>query len=709
MTRRALRVLLGCALLAPEMAGAQPEPAAETEGGDSTRVIGRKVKESPEKSAEAVEVVDTTEAQDQAADMGALLNRIKGVNFRRNGGLGSASRITLNGLSGVRVRFFVDGLPLQLSAFGNEPTAIPVNLIQRVEVYKGVVPIRFGVDALGGVVHFVTDDRATSGSTANLSYEFASFGTHRASLVAKAPVQGGVVIGLTGFADRTDNSFKVDVEVDDAGQLRDETVRRFHDGYSAYGVNLDASVRDKAWADRLVIRGFTGGTVRDIQHDNDMVIPYGDVQQTGRRWGGLIDYHSPGFFDDTLRLDLLVNYTHNRIDFTDTSYNRYDWFGDAVDSKRFPGEVSRGRAVVNERTPAGRFFVEWAPLDGQALQLSAAPSRTWRDRSARNGDGDRDDVDKKEQTLDTLVLGLAWASRWWNGRIQNDAFIKRYRTEVTAEQSVIDGGGEATEGHKQWGGGDALKVSVFDWLSLKASYEYATRLPAPNELFGNGGIIVSNFELLPEISHNYNLGVRVGGPLDVADLHLGTFDLEVGTFLRDTKDFIFLVLTPYSAAYENVAAAETSGVEGGASWAWKHWVSLSGNFTWLDARNRSHRGQFERFDGDRLPNLPYLYANGSASLALRDLFGARDQLRGFWRTRYVHEFFRFWEGEGLEETKQVIPAQLVHNLGLTYAFSDWPIVLTTEARNVTNETLFDSFGIQRPGRSFHLKVVAHVE
>ena len=33
---------------------------------------------------------------------------------------------------------------------------IPVNYAERIEVYKGVVPVGFGTDALGGVINIIT-------------------------------------------------------------------------------------------------------------------------------------------------------------------------------------------------------------------------------------------------------------------------------------------------------------------------------------------------------------------------------------------------------------------------------------------------------------------------------------------------------------------------------------------------------------------------
>ena len=88
--------------------------------------------------------------------MGAVLSRVRGVTARRSGGLGSRTLFSIHGLYGKRLRFFVDGLPIEAGGLGLGPADLPVGLIERVEIFKGVVPLRFGADALGGAIHFVT-------------------------------------------------------------------------------------------------------------------------------------------------------------------------------------------------------------------------------------------------------------------------------------------------------------------------------------------------------------------------------------------------------------------------------------------------------------------------------------------------------------------------------------------------------------------------
>lgn len=60
------------------------------------------------------------------------------------------------GFTGKHTRSLFDGVPQEGvgSSFGLNN--IPVNYAERIEVYKGVVPVGFGTDAIGGVINIIT-------------------------------------------------------------------------------------------------------------------------------------------------------------------------------------------------------------------------------------------------------------------------------------------------------------------------------------------------------------------------------------------------------------------------------------------------------------------------------------------------------------------------------------------------------------------------
>ncbi|MEM1097048.1 MAG: carboxypeptidase-like regulatory domain-containing protein, partial [Bacteroidota bacterium] len=132
-----------------ETVNVEIELAVATVGLDGVTVVAETEASRIERSAQAVAVLDLVEERVQTADLGEVLARTEGVAVQRAGGLGSGTRVSLNGLSDDQVRFFFNGLPLGLAGYPFGIANIPVNLIERAEVYKGVVPIRFGADALG--------------------------------------------------------------------------------------------------------------------------------------------------------------------------------------------------------------------------------------------------------------------------------------------------------------------------------------------------------------------------------------------------------------------------------------------------------------------------------------------------------------------------------------------------------------------------------
>ncbi len=99
---------------------------------DEVVVIGKSEATVLRQSAQAVAVVETQVARLQTADLGEGMAQMQGVNVRRSGGLGSATRFALNGLTDDQIRFFLDGIPLDFMGYSFGIANVPVNLVDRV-------------------------------------------------------------------------------------------------------------------------------------------------------------------------------------------------------------------------------------------------------------------------------------------------------------------------------------------------------------------------------------------------------------------------------------------------------------------------------------------------------------------------------------------------------------------------------------------------
>ncbi len=349
--------------------------------------------------------------------------------------------MSLAGLSGDQIRLFIDGVPLDLSGYPFGLANVPVNLVERVEVYRGVVPIRFGADALGGAVNLVTTDDLT-GTHGAASYQFGSFGTHRLTLGARHHDPAtGLFARVGGFLDDADNDYAIDVEVpDDRGRLAPARVRRFHDAYHAAGAKLEAGLLDRPWAKRLVLGAFVAGFDKELQHNVVMTVPYGEVEYGRVSAGATVAYRH--VLADRLTVDLLGGYAHGRTRLLDVGDCVYDWYGRCVTERRQPGELEpRPRDQVTwQDSGYARLDLGWRLSPAHALRVSLSPTFTTRTGDERRQlDPAARDPLTAQQDLFTLVGGVEHELDALGDRLENIAFFKTYSQLARAEEPLPGG------------------------------------------------------------------------------------------------------------------------------------------------------------------------------------------------------------------------------------------------------------------------------
>lgn len=128
-------------------------------------------------------------------------------------------------------------------------------MIERIEVYKGVLPAELSEDALGGGINVVLKkDMQNNIAT---SYSYGSFNTHQWDLNASyRNKESGFVANLSSFYNYTDNNYNVwgeNVYVTDnsTGIKKYIIAKRFHDSY--YSSGIKDSITHKKWADELLL------------------------------------------------------------------------------------------------------------------------------------------------------------------------------------------------------------------------------------------------------------------------------------------------------------------------------------------------------------------------------------------------------------------------------------------------------------------------
>lgn len=670
------------------------------------------------------EIVDTKAAQAQAVTLVELMNKSAGIRVRQGGGLGSNTNIMLNGFQGKSIKMFKDGIPMDYLGAGYNISAIPVNMLERVEVYKGVLPTNLGADALGGAINMVS--RSENNRFAALSYEIGSFNTHRISLNLKHTTENNRAFwGLDAFYNYSDNDYTVTANVPNAetATVSPERVKLFHNKYKHAYTEIYGGLTGLSWVDELRIGITTFSIHRDNQFAALMEKPFGASE--AREKASFIPTlrYKKDFANNKFSLDLFMAYSKIKGYQTDTLSGSYDWYGNfhpPVDAGKRgeAGRPTKAELTYNNLTSRAGLTYQLSPEQILSFNIVLNDyNRTGKDPYGPTSIGDNP-VDLQSLPADyTKFVGtLGWQGNFLKKRIENLFQIKYYGANTKGQEVDTSTGylNENTSSAKtsRFGLAEAVKVNISKHTYFRLSGELATRLPEQTEILGNGSYLLSNFNIKPERSTNTNLGFRTS----LND----KWDIELNSFYRITKDLIISV--PVNLIYAqnvNVESVKGIGFEMDVRFKPWSWLTLNGNSTYQDFRLfRIQAPLMQYLEGARLRNTPYFFSNIGAALKFNKVFTTKDRLQTYYNMSYVHEFYLnyipkntepngflgLW-GKAKVEAPNIIPSQIVHSLGLLWQpNSKIPLTVNFECKNLLNETVYDNFKIQNAGRSFHLKL-----
>ena len=686
----------------------------ETEANalDEVFVLGKSSAQQVNESAFNVVAINAKAFHNTTLDLAHALDRISGARIREAGGVGSNTEFSLNGFSGRHVKFFLDGVPMEGFGSSFQINNIPVNLAERIEVYKGVVPVSFGADALGGAVNIVTGQQRRT--FVDASYAFGSFNTHKSYVNAGYTADNGFTLQLNVFQNYSDNNYWIYTPVLDLNTLvfspDEKKVRRFHDTYHNETLIAKVGVTGKKYADRLLL-GITLGKDRaDIQNSNIQKIVFGERYRKGETIMPSVQYAKKNLFAQGLDFNLAANINLGYSQNVDTASRQYNWYGAYRDINR-KGEVNYSFAKYYNNNGSLTANIAYR-LDRQH-SFSFNNVTTTFDRTSKNTvalTGSINATDTFPKITVKNVSGLAWKFDYterWNLSL----FGKQYVQYTKGPRNVST----ATNSYKyelfsntfSTTGYGAAATGMLKDFQLKLSYEKTFRLPTANELFGNEDLEKSNAGLKPENSDNFNLNLSYNKPFG----RRHSLFADAGFMYRDIKDYIRRVVESMhnTAAYENHGHVRNIGYTGEVRYSYGRLLTLGGNFTYQDLRNmEKYRSPgspvISTSYNSRVPNVPWLYGNADVGIFIPGVGRKQNTLNLGYNALYVYRFPLRWGTNGAYNTKDMIPTQFSHDISLTYAIRNGKYSISAECRNLTDVRLYDNFSLQKPGRSFSAKI-----
>ena len=646
-----------------------------------------------------VSVIDISSLRGTVSSVQDILAKTVGITLRTSGGVGSSSRISVRGLEGKRIGFFIDELPLSEQTDYIDINDIPVDMIDRIEIYKGVVPARFGGSSLGGAINIVI--REYPDKYADLSYGYESYNTHKLQGVFKRNLkQKGLTLGIGGGYTSSDNNYTFQ-----SPYRKDLYITRNHDKYRKYLIGGSIKAK-KWWFDEVEFEPVIVKTYKEIQG-----IEY-DIREAHSEslMAGLANkVEKDNFLTSGLTLDMFNGLVFTRMNFVDKATKRYEWDGTSYPTaSRYGGEVGYNYPSDSDDkklTFVNKTNLEYTLTENHSINFNSVFSLAYgmpHDELKKKSLGKQVNFNSQ---MNSWVAGVTYDYRTPTDSFLNSFTLRHYLYTMHTQNAplFVPGTYDVNLHKSDWGINNALRYRFTRAIMAKLSAGYDVRIPSETELLGDGIAVVPSPDLLPE----RNLSANIGILYDLTAQHPTNTQVELNFFYMSLENMIRYTSGLIGAQYQNFGQMRTLGVEFEAKADVLPSLYLYANTTYQDLRDtRPYETQStvpNATRNKRIPNIPYFMANVGAEFHRENLFGGSNQnTRLFADLAFVEEYFYDFEMTQLE--KRRIPRNTTIDIGFEHSFLNNKVFLSGKIRNLTNAKVLSEFNRPLMGINGGLKL-----
>jgi iron complex outermembrane receptor protein len=613
-------------------------------------------------------VVDTSDATARVESIADVLAETVGVQVRRFGGLGAFSTVSIRGSTPSQVEVYLDNVLLNRANAGLVDLGnLPLDNVERIEIYRGFAPLHLGAGSIGGAINLVT--RPVAQTTTNVvSGAYGSFDTRKFTLYRS---QGFDTLGYLVLFNYTgsDNDFEF---LDDNGTrfttLDDMITTRRNNDFDSFSVNAKGEAILAKWTLTLSDDFFT----------KDQGVPgQTSLQSDSARlevWRNIatLRLERKRFPFSTTDIVLQLAHTWEREDFKDLQGE----IGFGVQDNENTSHTFSANGLLNLYVP------EWGQIVGLFLEWRYETFRSVSNLPELRGEPPEAGPLQRRANV---IVALQDEILLFKERLSIRPLL-RYQfvdSNFGAQPSLgpVQLDTDRKEQEHLFSPSIGIKYRLTPFLDLKGNVGRFVRVPTFFELFGDRGTTLGNPELDPESSVNWDLGfifeLRPAGIVN-------RLFLEYAYFANDADDLIVFVQNSQATAQaQNINSARIRGHE--VSWsvtAWRH-LRLYGNYTFQDTEDTSNT--FSR--GNALPGRPRHELHQAV-----ELFANLGKI--VYEVEYIADNF-------LDRANAfVVDSRLLHNVSVTVLPLGKALKLTFEAKNITDNQIEDFRGFPLPGRSF---------
>lgn len=656
-----MRVLtLGTGLV---LAGRHVALAADAVQLPEVEVTEKRITEPEQRAPTAfTAVVDIPSREAPIETTADVLSQEVGVQVQRFGGLGAFTTISIRGSSANQVPVYLDGVPLSQAQDQTVNLAdLPLDCLDRIEVYRGTVPVGFGGGGIGGVVNLVTRPPSPEPHT-EVSAGYGSFETRKAVATHTRQIAGTDVLAHVSYLGSTGNFTYFDDNGTDMNPTDDKTTTRINNAFNA----VDALARGS----RDLGDGLRADAVQEFLYKEQGVPGPGSTQFStpsllGVRSLTYLRLRKAGIADAPVDGAATLFGVYNLQEFNDPQGD----FGVA--------QATRNQTALVGGNTTGTWFAPY----GQALSWFTElgyeqffPYNEFNTPLPKDGpDQTRLRLTLAAQDEISLVsdrVALVPSLRYDHFRDDFSGVNIANVPDTPAQTSDLD----------LFSPSIGAEGRIARWLAVRANIGRFQRAPNFSELFGNAGSVLGNAELQPETGINRDAGFIATWP------SLGWLDaglVQFAYFHNNVSDLIaFEQVNPKQFRPQNVGDARIVGEEVSLSAGLLGHFGLELNYTHQDSENLS----IDSPEGNQLPLRP------------ADELFVRPRLFNDWGSVY-YEYTYLSANPTDADNFAIVPSRSINTVGCTIQPLAW-LSLRFEAANIANADIRDLGNFPLPGLSF---------
>ena len=629
--------------------------------------LGRLSQEGRSDSSAFATVIRQKDYRFRAAGLTDLLRESVGVLPSSYGGIGNFGSISIRGSSAQQVTVLLDGIPLNRAQGGGIDLAdLPLDSLERIEIYRGMSPARLAQAGMGGVINVITKKPSRAGETI-FSLKAGSFGTADITLSRSGSFSGGDYLFSVNLKCSDGDFLYLDNNGTEKNPRDDEIKERQNNRYFISHMLAKASYRLRPGMILRIMNDFLG------RYNG---VPGIDAMQS--------EQAKFSTFRDILRLELELK----NLGGWGLNLNTVAFFILAKDSFNDPdGEIALSPHSTDNTFLTGGGLLKAAFSIGKHNNLTALLSL--RHEGTTLKDYATTPVDRGGGGRTHLSLALEDEISLWGRRLIFNPSVRYDGIFNSARVLNLFFPNQETEQDHQifvWKAGFRLRPLPF--LALQANVGRFFRPPSLWELYGDSGAVIGNSTLKSESGLNFDAGFSLHfRKLGIAD----RLYLQAAYFYRGTNNLIAFIRNSQATivAY-NRDRARIQGLELAADVRLFGHLSLGGSYTFQRVEDRSAGS----FTGKLIPGRPV------------HKLVARLTVHGtFWRVFYGLVLI---DENYLDMLNKItLPTKVLHNLGASVQL--WKrLRFTLEILNLTDDRTVDLYRFPLPGLTLFVKLTARI-